>query len=327
MRVATYLCSIGLMLTACSTAGTTGVTSPGATSPPVSASTSPTAAPTASPAPTSVDVPNPSDLVTGFGSLWARSGSALWQISPHGQVVSRINNVFSDKPTAVGSQNLAVGSGSVWTVQPATVLRIDPATGRVTTRINVASGCDDIAPGPGVLYLACRDSRLFTIDPASNKATLVTTTGVSPIGIAYGNGALWWINFSEAGGVTKIDPSTGSKMSLSAPYAKFVVPTTQHIWFIDDNGNVFSMDPSGSRPSKSESLARYALGVTFDHGAVLINDGDLVAFDADTGDVTQRADVSGKQSFQAVAGIAVLGPNIWLVDPKDQRIVAVSDQS
>ena len=280
-----------------------------------------------SPEPNSVDVPNPSDLVAGFGSLWARSGSSLWQISPQGQVVSRINKVFSNKSTAVGSQNLAIGSGSVWTVQPPTVLRIDPSTGQVAARINVASGCDDIAPGPGVLYLACRDSRLFTIDPATNKATLLTTTGVSPIGIAYRNGALWWINFSEAGGVTKIDPSTGSRTSLSAPYAKFVVPTTQQIWFIDANGNVFSMDPGGSRPSKSVSLARYALGVTFDHGAVLINDGDLVAFDADTGDVTQRADVSGKQSFQAVAGIAVLGPIIWLVDSKDQRIVAVSDQS
>jgi hypothetical protein len=303
------------------------VTSPGATSPPVSVPTSPSSAPTASPEPSSVDVPNPSNLVAGFGSLWARSGSALWQISPSGQVVSRTNNVFSDKVDAVGPQNLAVGSGSVWTVQPATVLRIDPATGRVTARIDVAGGCDDIVPGAGVMYLACRDSRLFTIDPDSNKATLLTTTGVSPIGIAYGNGAVWWINFSEAGGVTKIDPSTGSRTSSSAPYAKFVVPSAHHIWFIDANGNVFSMDPSGGHASRSVKRARDALGVAFDHGAVLINDGDLVAFDANTSDVTQRADVSGKQSDQAVAGIAVLGPTIWLVDPKDQRIVAVADQS
>ncbi len=326
MRIATYLCSVVVLLTACSTAGTS-VTPPAATSPPVSVSTSPSAAPTASPQPNSVDVPNPSNLVAGFGSLWARSGSALWQISPLGQVISRITNVFSDKVKAVGPQNLAVGSGSVWTVQPATVLRIDPATGRVIARIDVAGGCDDITPGPGVMYLACRDSRLFTIDPTSNKATLLTTTGVSPISIASGNGAVWWINFSEAGGVTKIDPSTGSRTSLLAPYAKFVVPTAHRTWFIEADGNAFSMDPGGSRPSKSVSLAQYALGVTFDQGAVLINDGDLVAFDANTGDVTQRADVSGKQSDQAVAGVAVLGPIIWLVDPKDQRIVAVADQS
>jgi hypothetical protein len=87
------------------------------------------------------------------------------------------------------------------------------------------------------------------------------------------------------------------------------------------------MDPSGGHASRSVKRAREVLGVAFDQGAVLINDGDLVAFDANTGDVTQRADVSGKQSGQAVAGIAVLGPTIWLVDPKDQRIVAVADQS
>lgn len=274
-----------------------------------------------------MDVPNPSNLVAGFGSLWGRSGGALWQISPSGQVVSRTNNVFSDKVDAVGPQNLAVGSGSVWTVQPATVLRIDPTTAKVTARIDVASGCDDLAPGQGVMYVGCRDSRLFTIDPDSNKATLLATTGVSPISIAYGNGAVWWINFSEAGGVTKIDPSTGARTSVSAPYAKFIVPSAHHIWFIDANGNVFSMDPSGGHASRSVKRARDALGVTFDQGAVLINDGDLVAFDANTGGVTQRADVSGKQSYQAVAGIAVLGSTIWLVDPKDQRIVAVADQS
>jgi len=33
--------------------------------------------------------------------------------------------------------------------------------------------------------------------------------------------------------------------------------------------------------------------------------------------------VSGIQRFGATAGIAVLGSNIWLVDPKGQRIVAV----
>jgi hypothetical protein len=83
------------------------------------------------------------------------------------------------------------------------------------------------------------------------------------------------------------------------------------------------MDPSGGRPSRSVRKARVALGVTFAQGTVLINDGDLVAFDADSGNITQRAHVSGKQSYQAVAGIAVLGNSVWLVDPKGQQIIAV----
>ena len=54
---------------------------------------------------------------------------------------------------------------------------------------------------------------------------------------------------------------------------------------------------------------------------MLINDGDLVAFDAAHGDVTQRTHVTGRQDYQAVAGIAVLGSHIWLVDPKGEQIV------
>ena len=65
------------------------------------------------------------------------------------------------KTSAAGAQNLAVGLGSVWTVQPRTTLRIDPSTGRVTARIATPRGCDEIAAGAGALFLGCRDSRLI----------------------------------------------------------------------------------------------------------------------------------------------------------------------
>jgi hypothetical protein len=266
-------------------------------------------------------VTEPSNLVAGYGSLWARSGSSLWQISRSGHVISRLNNVFSDKSSEVDPQNLAIGLGSVWTVQPRTVLRIDPSKERVVARIDTARGCDQIAAGSGAMFLGCRDSRLFRIDPGSNQAALVTTVGVSPIGLAYGHGSIWWINASEAGGVSKIDPTSGSITTVAAPYARFVVPTDKHIWFVDTNGRAFTIDPDGGRASHAVRKARVAIGVAYDHGTVLINDGDVVAFDAANGAVSQRAHVSGRQT-QLVAGIAVLGPNIWLVDPKGERIVA-----
>jgi len=141
--------------------------------------------------------------VADFGALWARSGSSLWHISLEGSVVARIPNVFSDKRAAVDAQSLAAGAGSIWTVQPRTVLRIDPSTGRVVARIDTARGCDQIVPGPDVMFLGCRDSRLFRVDPGSNRPTLVATVGVSPIGIAYGHDSVWWIDASEAGGVAQ----------------------------------------------------------------------------------------------------------------------------
>ena len=317
MRVATYFCSIAFLLAACTTASSTSASPPATTSASASISTPATSTPTPTPSPegVAVDVPDPSNLVAGYGSLWARSGSSLWEISRSGHVVSRFNNVFSDKASAVDPQNLAIGMGSVWTVQPRIVLRIDPTKERVVARVDTPRGCDQIAAGSGAMFLGCRDSRLFRIDPGSNQPTLVTTVGVSPIGIAYGHGSMWWINASEAGGVSKIDPESGSIATVAAPYTKFVVPTDHHIWFVDANGRAFTIDPSGSRASGTVQKARVALGAAFDHGTVLINDGDLVAFDAAHGDVTQRTHVTGRQDYQAVAGIAVLGSHIWLVDP------------
>lgn len=326
MRVATYLCSIAALLTACTTTSSTPVASPAPRATSVSVGPSATLPPTASPstARLSVDVPAASNLVAGYGSLWARSGSALWQISSKGQVVGKVPNVFSAKPNAVGPQNLAVGAGSIWTVEPRTVIRIDPSTRRATARIDAPRGCDRITAGSGAMFLGCRDSRLVRIDPETNKASVVTTVGVSPAGIAYDRGSVWWIDSSEAGGVSKIDPSSGSTADVSTPYATFVVAANGHIWFVDANGLAFTLDRSGSRATAASKKARGALGVTSDSGSVLINDGDLVVFHAGTGAVTRRTHVSGIQGFDATAGVAVLGPNIWLVDPAGQRIVAVA---
>jgi hypothetical protein len=41
--------------------------------------------------------------------------------------------------------------------------------------------------------------------------------------------------------------------------------------------------------------ARVALGVTYARGRIWINDGDLVGFDAITGKLTNRLEVSGRQ--------------------------------
>src|SRR4051794_7070533 len=278
MRIAPYLCSIVVLLTACTTTSSSPPGSSGSVAPTsVATSSSP---PTPAPGPRSVDVPQPSDLVAGFGSLWASSGSSLWQISPEGHVTDRIPNVFSAKTSADGAQNLAVGLGSVWTVEPRAVLRIDPSTGRVSARIATPRGCDEIAAGAGAMFLGCRDSRLIRIDPAANQAGVVSTVGVSPVGIGFGHGSVWWINSSEAGGVSRIDPASGSVQTADAPYAAFVVPTQDSIWFIDANARAFSIDPNGMQSTRPIKKGRVALGATSDKGSVLSNDGDLVEFDA-----------------------------------------------
>jgi hypothetical protein len=171
------------------------------------------------------------------------------------------------------------------------------------------------------MFIACRDSSLIEIDSATGKASVLQTTGVSPSGLGYGHGSVWWINFSEAGGVTRIDPTSAGVTVISSPYARFVAATQTEMWFVDVSGEAFSISPDGGSATHATSKAPVALGVTSDSSTVWINDGDLVGFDAKTGKVTQRVDVSGSQKAQSVAGIAILGGGIWLVDPKGQRVV------
>jgi hypothetical protein len=236
-------------------------------------------------------------------------------------VVARIVVVFPAKPAVAGSQPLAVGSGSVWTLSTRTAIRIDPSTGQVMSRIATPTGCEQIVAGAGAVFVACRDSTLLEIDAASGKSSVLQTTGVSPSGLGYGHGSVWWINFSEAGGVTKIDPTTGGVTVISSTYAQFVASTQQRIWFVSSSGDAFSIDPDGGSATHPTTKAGVALGVTSDGSTVWINDGDLVGFDAATGKLTQHVDVSGRQTAQSVAGIAILGGDIWLVDPKGQRMV------
>src|SRR4029078_12121039 len=97
-----------------------------------------------------------------------------------GHVISRLNNVFSDKASAVDPQNLAIGMGSVWTGQARPVLRVDSAKERIVAPVDTARGCDQIAAGSGGMFLGCRDSRLFRIDPRSNQGNPVNPVGGRP---------------------------------------------------------------------------------------------------------------------------------------------------
>jgi hypothetical protein len=236
-------------------------------------------------------------------------------------VTASIADVFPAKPAVAGSQPLAVGSGSVWTLSTRTAIRIDPSTGQILSTITTPQGCEQIVAGTGAMFVACRDSSLIEIDAATDKASVLQTTGVSPGGLGYGHGSVWWINFSEAGGVTRIDPKTGGVTVISSPYARFVASTHKVMWFVDASGEAFSISPDGGSATRSASRAPMALGVTSDGSTVWINDGDLVGFDAKSGKVTQHVDVSGGQKARSVAGIAILGGGIWLVDPNGQRIV------
>jgi hypothetical protein len=275
-------------------------------------------------------------MVSAFGSLWVQSTTdgSLWRIGSDSEVQARIPGVFLTRGRLANlDQPMAAGFGSVWTLMGHSLVRIDPATNSPSARIEIPPFTASIATGQDAMWAACCTAappgtgswpRLLRIDPVTNSASVVATTLTDPAGLGAGFGSVWWVNGSEAASVSRIDPVNGREMRIGLPvYAGFVVPTKRWLWLIGQ-GQVARLDPlNGSVSKGTVQRARQSFGVTYTDGTVWINDGDLVGFDAMTGRVTARESVNGPQDWQSVAGIAVLGPDVWLVDPADQRVVRV----
>jgi hypothetical protein len=319
--------------TAC-TGGTTTPTSPShrlptstpatTASPSVAPTPSPSHEPPPEPGSITVNVPDPSELVAAFGSVWAKSGHDLVHVSRQGHVVKRIRDVVGEADFQ--SQTIAAGFGSVWTLGQHQVMRIDPASDRVVANISLpgigwmlAAGNDGIwvAGGSGGIHMV-------RIDPATNTIDLSHRLGTSPAGFTMGAGVMWWINSSSAASISRFDTSSWGETYIGTGfYVADIVVTPSAVWLIDNGGQVARMAPDASRPGMERTKAPLILSATYDDGTVWLYGGNLVGFDAATGHTTARIRVNGFEKPQAVAGVAALGSMVWTADPLRDRLVAV----
>jgi DNA-binding beta-propeller fold protein YncE len=117
---------------------------------------------------------------------------------------------------AGGLDQVVAGFGSVWLEDSdsQTLLRMDPATRRVTARIPLG-GAIEMAPGRGVLWVGLwrnGTTSLLRIDPKTNKVAGRLDLGAVPGGWGPGgvpvmvNGHLWVLSVEAA---TRVDPATG----------------------------------------------------------------------------------------------------------------------
>lgn len=148
---------------------------------------------------------------------------------------------------------LAGGEGSLWLVvgrQPATLVRIDPAAGRVI-------------------------GKPVVIDP--NRV----------IGLAYGEGAVWAAGF-ESGTLIRIDPSTGSMRSLKVGDMPVGVTVAGgSVWVANrGQGTVTRVDPKAMRVLDSIDVGENPTFLTAAAGSVWVanqSDGTVTRIDAGTG--------------------------------------------
>jgi streptogramin lyase len=190
--------------------------------------------------------------VRAGNSLWV-GHNGDWQDTKPGSITEIdwdsgqvVREVPLDRPVF----GLAYGDGSLWAVVgrgPATLVQIDPATGRprgepLTIAANRVIG---LAFDNGLLWATSfEDGKLLRIDPSNRKVDSVQV-GDGPVGLAVADGLVWVVN-RGSGTVSRVDASTmevvGSEIAVG-DVPTFIAAVGDSVWVPDQaTGTVTRID-------------------------------------------------------------------------------------
>jgi hypothetical protein len=160
---------------------------------------------------------------------------------------------------------MTAGGGAVWaTVSGAGVLRIDPASARVTARIRVATE-EPPAAGTDAVWVVCcggdtagSAGRLVRIDPATSRVVATIPLHGLPDAVGAGPSGVWVRG--ALGPVWRIDPATNRVAAtikipggLGAAAGRILVGR-DGVWVSDPKHlTVYQTDPSATGSSASAS--------------------------------------------------------------------------
>ena len=158
---------------------------------------------------------DPRSVAAGAGVVWVSDGSSrVYRVDPQSARLVRAPNLGTP------IDGLAAAGNAVWAISgnAATALRLDPGTGRVTTRIPIVSrpGLESpypiaIAAGAGFVWVLNANSGTVTkIDPIARGIATTIPIGVDrgPLRLAAGAGAAWVANGD--GTLSRIDASSNA---------------------------------------------------------------------------------------------------------------------
>jgi YVTN family beta-propeller protein len=197
----------------------------------------------------------PCGIRAGFGSVWvANDSGTVSRIDPaRNRVIANVRVGRSACGIALGDgavwtvryaagelvrvdrrslrvQRVAVGhvpydilfaQGSVWVTahDDGTLVRVDPVRRRVLARISLDRSIAGLANAGGAIWVGSVGSstRIFRVDPASNRATAVDTGHQAPAWFTTRAGQLWITTHDgpdERGGLMQLDPVTGTPQAF-----------------------------------------------------------------------------------------------------------------
>jgi ABC-type transport system substrate-binding protein/DNA-binding SARP family transcriptional activator len=245
----------------------------------------------------------PTDVASGFGSLWvseARAGVVVRVDQKHRAVLATIP--VGTRPSRI----VAVGE-QIWVLDPVdrTLSRIDPETDAVAQTIAVGSNPSDVVLSDGSLWVANQGNGTVTrLDPSTGLAQHIVRTGGDPSGLATTAGTVW-VADDESGSVERIDARTGAITTTirvgDAPAAIATTPTA--VWVLDPlDATLSRIDPRRDAVVATVPLGGAPASLAPSDGYVWVADeqhGTLLRLDPHSDSVTDTIRVGGRVSALA----------------------------
>jgi YVTN family beta-propeller protein len=147
------------------------------------------------------------DLATGGGALWVSQRGRLSRIDAETHTV--------ETPREAGVKLVAYGHGALWVMTATSgIERIDPNTNTVLDSISLERigqidwGGAALAVGAGAVWTgsATLTEMLWKINPATGHVTGRVRLGRPPVGIAFGEGAVWVVGNDTT--LLRVDPNS-----------------------------------------------------------------------------------------------------------------------
>ena len=151
-------------------------------------------------------------LDAGFGAAWSATcgGPGLVRIDSATGAVTTIDigGTIPDPEASIGA-----AEGAVWIIvngTPRTLVRVDPATNKVTGTFEILGAPTAVRAGLGGVWVSDPTNDVVSrVDPGSGIVVASIPVGGRPQFLAVGEGAVWTMNQS-AGTVSRIDPASNA---------------------------------------------------------------------------------------------------------------------
>jgi YVTN family beta-propeller protein len=220
----------------------------------------------------------PAGLATGDGSVWLGTGLqgplVLSRIDPSfNEEVQAVSLGRADEPFFAARWQVAVGEGSIWTVGGGfgNVLRIDPRTLNVVSRINTGIQPTTIAVGEGAVWAGGSRNVVVRIDAHTNEVAGEWRVPLGPLAIAAGAGAVW-VTAAREDVVARIDAATETVTTIRVGDLPTAVAIGHgSVWVANaGDGTVSRVDPKTRRVTATIRLGVSPEAIAVGEGVVWV---------------------------------------------------------